>query len=64
MKCLRCETEMFCAKLKGDAPGTGVYLTNKKNGLFEAEKRSAVSCFVCPDCGYVELKADTPKALI
>ena len=52
MDCLRCKEEMFKAKLKGDAVGTTVYLTNKKNGIFEAEKNSAVSCYVCPKCGY------------
>ena len=32
MDCLRCKEEMIKAKLKGDAVGTVVYLTNKKNG--------------------------------
>lgn len=62
--CLRCKEEMFKAKLKGDAVGTVVYLTNKKNGIFEAEKNSAVSCYVCPKCGYIELNADSVKNLI
>ena len=52
------------AKLKGDAVGTVVYLTNKKNGIFENEKNSTVSCYVCPKCGYVELNADNAKNLI
>ena len=30
MDCLRCKEEMIKAKLKGDAVGTVVYLTNKK----------------------------------
>lgn len=55
---------MFKAKLKGDAVGTVVYLTNKKNGIFEAEKNSAVSCYVCPKCGYIELNADNANNLI
>ena len=38
MDCLRCKEEMIKAKLKGDAVGTVVYLTNKKNGIFENEK--------------------------
>ena len=63
MDCLRCKEEMFNAKLKGDTVGTIVYLTNKKDGIFEAEKRSTVSCYVCPICGYVELQADNAKKL-
>lgn len=38
MDCLRCKEEMIKAKLKGDAVGTVVYLTNKKNGIFENER--------------------------
>ena len=64
MDCLRCKEEMIKAKLKGDAVGTVVYLTNKKNGIFENEKNSTVSCYVCPKCGYVELNADNAKNLI
>jgi len=64
MNCLRCKKEMIRASLKGDGVGTNVYLANKKKGLFETEKRSAVSCYVCPDCGYVELNANDAKQLI
>ena len=64
MDCLRCKEEMIKAKLKGDAVGTVVYLTNKKNGIFENEKNSTVSCYVCPKCGYVELNAANAKILI
>lgn len=35
MDCLRCKEEMIKAKLKGDAVGTVVYLTNKKNGMHQ-----------------------------
>lgn len=63
MDCLRCKEEMFNAKLKGDVVGTVVYLTNKKDGIFETEKNSTVSCYVCPKCGYIELHADDAKKL-
>ena len=63
MDCLRCKEEMINAKLKGDAVGTVVYLTNKKNGIFETEKSSTVECYVCPKCGYIELHADDAKKL-
>ena len=55
---------MLNAKLKGDAVGTVVYLTTKKEGLFETPKNSSVSCYVCPQCGYIELKADNAKNLV
>ena len=63
MNCMKCKTEMFSAKLCADAVGMGAYLTNKKKGLLESEKRCAVNCFVCPNCGYVELQADDPKKI-
>ena len=46
------------------AVGTVVYLTNKKEGIFETEKACPVSCYVCPECGYIELNADNSKKLI
>ena len=64
MDCLRCKEKMFKASLKGDAVGTVVYLANKKEGIFETEKTCPVSCYVCPECGYIELNADNSKKLI
>lgn len=63
MECLRCKNEMFTAQLCGDAYGTGMYLKNKKKGMFESEKTSAVTCYVCPECGYVGLNAAEPKKI-
>ncbi len=63
MECLRCKEEMFTAKLCGDMYETGIYLKNKKKGIFETAKTSSVTCYVCPKCGYVELKADEPKKI-
>lgn len=62
MKCVKCETEMFKAMLSGNSLYP-VMLINKKKGLFEDEKRSEVSCYVCSNCGYIELYADNPKEL-
>jgi len=62
MKCNKCDTEMFRANLTGN----GLYpvlLTNKKKGVFEPERRSAVLCYVCPQCGHIELYAENPKEL-
>ena len=63
MNCMKCKTEMFSAKLCADTFGMGAYLTNKKKGLLESEKQCAIKCFVCPNCGYVELQADEPKKI-
>ena len=64
MNCMRCKEEMIKARLKGDVVGTVVYLTNKKESILDSEKISSVSCYVCPKCGYIELNADNPKALL
>jgi len=42
MKCVKCETEMTKANLTTGM--VSVYLSNKKKGAFETEKRSTVSC--------------------
>ena len=62
MKCNKCDTEMFNAKLTGNLIHP-LMLTNKKPGVWEPEKRSNVLCYVCPNCGYIELYAEKPKEL-
>ena len=42
----------------------GAFVFYKKKGVFEILHQSTVSCFVCVECGYIELKADKPKDLI
>ncbi len=64
MECLKCKEKMIIAKFNADVVGTVVYLSNKKKGIFESEKRSDVSCYVCPKCGYIEFKANKPEQLI
>lgn len=62
MKCDRCGVEMFKTKMVG-AQFVEIQLINRKKGFFESEKRSTVSCYVCPECGHMELTADHPKDL-
>ena len=62
MQCDRCQKEMFKAKMVG-AQFVEILLVNKKKGVFESEKRSTVSCYVCPKCGHIELIADHPSSL-
>lgn len=62
MKCNKCDTEMFRATFTGN----GIYpasLTNKKRSVFEPDLRSAVICYVCPQCGHIELYAENPKGI-
>lgn len=64
MECIKCKEVMYKAHLVGDVSGLDVWLRNKKKGILETEKRSPVSCYVCPACGYVELNADKPQDLM
>lgn len=61
MKCLKCESEMKKVKLIGDMSGIPTYLSSKEKGLFNSEVRSAIETYVCPKCGYLEFKAETPS---
>lgn len=38
-----------------------IYLSSKKKGLLETEKRSSVYAFVCPKCGQIKLIAQDPS---
>ena len=57
---IKCKEKMVQANLKGDVYGIGMYVTTKKNGFWDMEKSSSVSCYVCPKCGYLEMYADKP----
>ena len=62
MKCSKCEAEMFKSTLVGYAL-CPLIVTNKKKGILEPEKRTNVLCYVCPQCGRIELYAENPKTL-
>jgi len=61
MKCFKCNNVMKSVKMSGSVQGIPLYLSYKKKGVFETAKESAVECFVCANCGYVELCAKTPE---
>ena len=63
MKCIKCDNEMYKAQMLGGVHGLLIYLQNKKAGILESAKQSTVSCYVCSECGYIELHADDPKGL-
>lgn len=54
---------MVTANLVADINCTPPYVFKKK-GFFDSMKRSAISCHVCPNCGYIELRADDPGQLV
>lgn len=54
MKCIHCETEMTRANFSTIG---GIVLETKTNSIFETPETSAVECYVCSKCGYVEFKA-------
>ena len=65
MKCIHCDTEMITANMDtGVTVGSYFYLWNKKKGIFDSNRTSTVKVFVCPDCGYIELRADKPGSLV
>jgi hypothetical protein len=43
--------------------GTQIYVSIKEKGILGSEKTSSIECFVCVDCGKVELWAQTPERL-
>lgn len=58
-ECLRCKTVMQEAN-QANAPS---FLIEKKEDNFKStlERRSGVSIFVCPKCGYLEFTAKKPE---
>lgn len=61
MNCIHCEKEMKVVSMLGDMYGMNVYLEKKSKRLLGSTKRSPVDCYVCTQCGYVELKAQKPQ---
>lgn len=61
MECTKCKNEMKKVTFATGAVSTGAYLWYKKKGIFETEKVSTVSCYVCVECGKIEFIADKPQ---
>ena len=59
MKCMKCGLEMKKVNLFG-IPGVDVCVYQGVPNWQGMEVRSAVRCYVCPGCGYVELQAAEP----
>ncbi|WP_052301852.1 hypothetical protein [Butyrivibrio proteoclasticus] len=65
MKCIHCDTEMITANMDtGMTVGSYFYLWNKEKGIFNSRKTTTVKVYVCPDCGYIELRAEKPENLV
>ncbi len=64
IKCDKCNVEMFTSNICSVIPATiPVILENKNKGFFETTCRSEVECYVCPECGHIELYAKDPKKI-
>ena len=61
MECKKCKNEMKKVNFVTGAFPTQPYLLYKEKGILEMEKRSDVSCYVCVECGKIELIADEPQ---
>ena len=61
MECKTCKIEMKKVTFGTGIAATTPYLWYKKKGIFEIEKRSSVSCYVCAECGHIEFLADEPE---
>ena len=48
----------------GMTVGSYFYLWNKEKGIFNSRKTATVKVYVCPECGYIELRAEKPKDLV
>lgn len=58
VNCNLCNIEMVKCKFISQAmPGLEPYISIKSKIGLHREKRSEVSCYVCPACGHVELRA-------
>lgn len=63
-KCDKCDVEMFTADICSIFPSPAPLILRKRNkGFFETECRSELECYVCPECGYIELYAKEPKKI-
>lgn len=59
MKCCKCNAEMREVNLCSGIYETGLTLIQKHTD--KDDQRDHVVCWVCPDCGYIELYAKEPS---
>ena len=62
MNCTKCGAEMFEAIMTSNTVFP-VMLMSKKAYKWDVQKSSALTCHVCPQCGFVELYAADPQAI-
>lgn len=60
MECQKCKIEMKMVDFKTEAFGVKPYISFKKKGIFKGEKISDILCYVCAECGHIELTAEKP----
>ncbi len=62
MKCVKCDSEMIPAVLTGSSMYP-LLLKNKRKWLLDSDIKVEVLCYMCTECGYIELYAKDPKAI-
>ncbi|MCI9288358.1 MAG: hypothetical protein HFF23_02560 [Oscillospiraceae bacterium] len=60
MNCAKCGTEMEGADLL-TGMSRSMILGTKKKSMWDSETMCVVNCYVCPQCGAIELRASKPE---
>jgi hypothetical protein len=63
-KCAKCGSEDIIPDVPIEADGTNVYIKIKRGGVFAGSAKSPLKCSVCGTCGFIELYAESPAALL
>ncbi|MBE6900554.1 MAG: hypothetical protein E7479_07850 [Ruminococcaceae bacterium] len=58
MECIKCKSKMTKAKFFAFG---GMQIQSETKSVFETPETSNVECYVCAECGYIELKATDYK---
>lgn len=63
MKCIACK-DVEMTKVRLTIGAAVVYAEKPASKMFEGNKRSPVTCNVCPKCGYMAMTADDPAKFL
>ena len=57
---MKCGGGMKAVEMRTGMHGSPAVVSAKKKSIADSTKGCAVECHVCPECGYIELKASKP----